>query len=207
MISRTQSQVAITIAVLVWAAMLTAQGVSLKVSYLRPYSLVVGVVGVLLIAYERWLWRWPGVRRLVRQPDLQGTWRGTLHSTWIDQSTQQRVKPITVFLAVTQTCSTVTPRLFSKESASESLASSLEPSRKGAPAVIWTTYANTPGLLIQGRSRPHHGAMKLEVYNEPPSLKGRYWTDRQTSGEVVFDRHTRRVHTTFESARKDAELS
>lgn len=207
MVNRTQTQVAISIAVLVWAAMLTVQGVNLDASYLRPYSLVVGVVGVLLIAYERWFWRWPGIRRVVRRPNMQGTWRGTLQSTWIDPSTGMVVKPVTVFLAVTQTYSTVTPRMLTPESSSESVASSLELPKNGTPAVVWTTYVNTPGLLIQGRSRPHHGAMKLEVHGAPRTLKGTYWTDRKTSGEIVFDRHTRHVHTDFTSAAMDAALS
>ena len=42
MASRSQIQVAITVAVVVWAGMLAAQGVTLKTSYLRPYSVAVG---------------------------------------------------------------------------------------------------------------------------------------------------------------------
>ncbi len=51
------------IAAAVWAVMLLAQGVTLKTSYLRPYSLAVGVVIVILLVFDRWLWR---IRLLAR---------------------------------------------------------------------------------------------------------------------------------------------
>lgn len=206
MASRSQLQAIVTVAVVVWAAMLALQGVALKASYLRPYSTVVGVTVLVMIGYERWFWRWPGLRRLARRPDLQGTWSGTLRSSWTNPTTGNPVPPIRVYLAITQSFTTVTPRLMTGESSSESVASSLTPARNTTPAILWSTYVNTPGVLIQSRSRTHHGALRLEVHGAPDRLSGSYWTDRNTTGEIVLDRHTRRVHTSLTEAAADPSL-
>lgn len=42
------------------------------VSFL-PTLAVAGVV-----AWDLWIWRWPGVQGFVRRPDLRGLWRVTL---------------------------------------------------------------------------------------------------------------------------------
>lgn len=204
---RTQVQAAITVAVVVWAVMLALQGVALKAAYLRPYSAAVGVAVLALVAYERWFWRWPALRGLAHRPDLQGTWAGTLRSSWVNPATAQPVPPIDIYLAITQSFSTVSLRLLTIESSSVSVASSLAPASNGSPAIVWSTYVNTPGLLIQGRSRTHHGAMRLEAHRAPDRLTGSYWTDRQTAGEIALDRHIKRVHTSFADAAADTRFT
>ena len=200
MTSRSHVQTIISLAVLVWAAILLAQGVTLKTTYLQPYSLAVSVVLLLLLAFERWLWRFPPVARALHRPVLRGTWKGQLSSTWTDPSTGTRVEPVDVYLAVRQTYSTVSLRLMTKESISRSLAASLEAPTDDIPTLS-STYQNIPGLLIQDRSRIHHGALMLEVHGSPPrQLKGFYWTDRDTKGEFLFDSRSRKVHTSFDEA-------
>src|SRR5438874_3975270 len=107
MLKKWQVQAVISVAAVVWAAMLLAQGTSLRVSFLRPYSAAVGAGVVALVAYDRWLWRWSLVRRLSHLPVLRGTWRGTLTSTWKDRASGKAISPIPVFLAVRQTASEV----------------------------------------------------------------------------------------------------
>jgi hypothetical protein len=196
MSNRVQVQIIIAIAVVVWAVMLLVQGVTLKASYLQPYSFVVGVVILLLFLFERWLWRIPFVARLLRYPVLRGTWRGQLQSNWTDTSTS----PIDSFLVVRQTYSTISLRFMTKESSSRSLVDSLETPRDDVARLV-STYQNIPGLLIQDRSRIHHGALMLEVQGIPASrLVGSYWTDRDTKGEVSFVSRCRKLYTSFDEA-------
>ena len=200
MTSRFQAQVIIGIAVLVWALMLLTEGVTLKASYLQPYSLAVGVVILLLFAFDHWLWRIPLLARVLHCPLLRGTWRGQLRSTWKDSTTSQGIEPIDVFLVVRQTYSTISQRLMTKESSSRSLVASLEVSRDEVPTLS-SMYQNVPDLLKQGRSRIHHGALMLEVQGNPANrLKGYYWTDRDTKGEVSLDARSKKVYTSFDEA-------
>jgi hypothetical protein len=200
MSNRVQVQIIIATAVVVWAVMLLVQGVTLKASYLQPYSFVVGVVILLLFLFERWLWRIPFVARLLRCPVLRGTWRGQLQSNWTDPSTAQGIPPIDSFLVVSQTYSTISLRFMTKESSSRSLVASLETPRDDVVRLV-STYQNIPGLLIQDRSRIHHGALMLEVHGNPTNrLTGSYWTDRGTKGEVSLDSRSPKVYTSFDEA-------
>lgn len=197
---RSQLQAIIGVVVMLWAALLFASGVTLNPSYLKPLSLAISITYFVLLAFERFLWRIPIVARLLQRPVLRGTWRGTLESDWIDPVTGEAAGVVEVFLAVRQTYSTIAMRLMSRESSSRSLAAALDTPRDDV-ATASSTYQNVPRLLIQGRSRIHHGALMLEVHGSPPTqLVGSYWTDRDTKGEVHFTARLRKVFTSFDEA-------
>lgn len=205
--SRSQFQVAIGIAAAVWAAMLFSQGVSLDASYLRPYSFAVGAVILCFLAFEQWLWRVKPIARLVSRPVLRGTWKGQLMSSWIDPATGKQILPIDAFLVIRQTYSTISVSLVTAESASISLVASLDAPR-GAVTTVSATYRNSPRLLLQDRSRIHHGAVVLEVHESPTSrLTGAYWTDRDTKGELRFEGRSPRLHTDFAGADTDTYMN
>jgi hypothetical protein len=198
--SRSQLQAAIGIMVLVWAALLFATGITLNPSLLKPLSLAISIAYYLLVAFDRWLWRLPLVARLVHRPVLRGTWKGELESTWIDPSSGSRIDPVDVFLAVRQTYSSVSLRIMTSESSSRSLVASMDAPHDDVPRVS-STYQNIPRLLIQNRSRIHHGALMLDVEGVPPTrLAGFYWTDRDTKGEVLLRSRLPKVYTSFNEA-------
>ena len=163
MLSKIQVQIVLGVAVVVWAVLLFVEGVPLKATYLKPYSVVVTVLVIGLILFDRWLWRMPGVSRLVRHPILQGTWKGTLRSNWKDPVTHQGIEPIAAFLAIRQTYSTISIRMMTEESTSQSMVAALETGSDGVPRFS-STYENVPGVLIQDWSRIHHGALLLDVH-------------------------------------------
>jgi hypothetical protein len=198
--SRTQIQVVLVIAVIVWAVLLFIEGATLKPSYLKPFSLTVAVVIMILLAFEQWLWRIPFVARALHRPVLRGTWKGQIKSSWIDPDTGLGVAPIDVFLLIRQTYSIVSLRLMTSESVSRSLVASLD-SHRDEISTMSSTYQNIPGLLIQDRSRIHHGALMLEVHGSPPNLlAGFYWTDRDSKGEVMLDSRSKNAYTNFDEA-------
>lgn len=88
MFSRIQVQIVLALAVVAWAVMLFVEKVPLKAAYLRPYSVVVTVVVVGMVLFDRWLWRIPPAPRYLRHPVLSGTWKGTLRSNWVDPETK-----------------------------------------------------------------------------------------------------------------------
>jgi hypothetical protein len=198
--SRSQLQVAIGVVILVWAALLFISGVTLKPSFLKPLSLAISVAYYLLVVFDGWLWRlWP-ISRLSHRPVLRGTWKGKLQSTWTEPSTESQIDPIEIFLAIRETYSTISMRVMTKESSSRSLVASLEAPRDDV-ARVSSTYQNVPRLLIQDRSRIHHGALMLDVEGVPPKgLNGFYWTDRDTKGEVRLRARLPKVYTSFDEA-------
>jgi hypothetical protein len=198
-VRRTQIYAAVGIAAVVWAVLLLVQGVALKPAYLKPYSLVVAAVIICFEAFDRWVWRLGPIPEMVGCPNLRGTWEGSLKSTWVDPETRLPVEAIRAFLAIRQTYSGITTRLMTGESTSVSLVTSLD-RQSGVTTLQWT-YRNAPRLLLQERSRIHHGAVLLEAHGAPPRrLAGYYWTDRDTKGEMEFNARIPQIDSDFETA-------
>ncbi|SNQ50288.1 putative membrane protein [Frankia canadensis] len=201
MISRSQIQIAITLAVVTWALLLLVNGVSLNSAYLKPYSIAIGVVTLSFLAYDRWLWKLPPLARVLGKPVLGGTWKGKIRSEWIDPDTGSRAAPIEIYVAIIQTSSTISLRLMSKESSSNTLTSVLEKKGVLLPRLAYM-YQNIPTLSLRERSSIHHGAIILDVHGRPAQkLVGWYWTDRSTRGEISLDVRSKKVYSSFDEAR------
>jgi len=204
---RANVYIVVAIAVVVWAALLQWQGVTLKPSYLKPYSWAVAAAVVVFEAFDRWLWRVGPVPRLMGRPLVRGTWQGEFDSTWVDPATGARLGPRPAYLVIGQTYWSITARLLTSESQSRSLVGALSATRDQGATMQWT-YVNEPRLRLQADSRIHHGAVMLDVHGCPPSrLTGCYWTDRDTKGELSFDGHSSRLHSDFAGAAADAAFS
>lgn len=197
---RTDIQIVISLAALVWAVLLFSQGVPLSAKLLRPYSLTIAIVIVLLFLFDEWLWRWSIVERLIRHPSIYGTWQGELKSDWEDPKTGKTNDPFTVYLCVRQSFSVLSLRLMSAESSSESLLCDLTYSRHSI-STLTSTYQNVPRPGVRHRSAIHFGAMTLELSGLPVTqMTGFYWTDRKTCGEITFSIRRKETYDSFETA-------
>jgi hypothetical protein len=172
------------IAVFVAGTWITSRTVDL--GWLKYFSTAVLIASVGLAIWDAWLWRLPLVQRLpgvVRC--VRGTWKGTLTSFWVDPSTGQSPAPKTVYLIVRQTASLVSVRLVTDESQSASTMGTVTTS--DGTSVLAYMYLNKPDMRVESRSRMHHGSTVLDISGLPANhLKGRYWTDRDSKGELDF---------------------
>ncbi|MFD8918887.1 hypothetical protein ACFV0Y_13870 [Streptomyces sp. NPDC059569] len=157
-------------------------------SVLKIFSTAVFVCTIIFNIWDFWLWRLPWIQRIpgVGIPrSLRGTWKGTLTSFWVDPETGSNPPSKTVYLVVQQTASLVTVKLMTDESKSASALA--EVSEADGSLVLAYMYLNKPDLRVEHRSRIHHGSTVLDVTGNPARrLKGHYWTDRDSKGELVF---------------------
>jgi hypothetical protein len=183
-----QLKTLVGLVVVVLAVVFLVNGISVDPKILNSaFSWAVTIVAFALLLWERWLWGWRIFHPwLTNKPDLRGTWKGVLNSSWVNPDSKQRRGPIEVYLVVRQTYSTLDVRLLSTESNSTSLSASLHVDNVG----IWdaaVTYRNIPTVLRREHSPISHGGMLLYVRGAPiHQLDGEYWTDRETKGELVF---------------------
>lgn len=191
------------LAVGTWAISLFLSREPFSLELLRPSGLVLGIVTAVVTLFERYIWRWKILHPwFVSVPDLTGTYSGTISSTWLGQGNTQGGGVIPVYLSVFQTLSSLTVRLYTEESASISLCSALIESEDGYWEVVYT-YRNEPDLLVQERSRIHHGGLRMKLEDDTPlTLRGNYFTDRSTSGEAVLKRVSSRRTKSFIEASK-----
>jgi hypothetical protein len=203
MITNTQLRALLGLSVVLWAIVLVLQGRDVSVDMLAPFSYVLTGLSFCVLLWERWLWPWYIFRGwLNKRPDLRGTWKGVVHSNWIDPDTEQGRGPIDVYLVIRQTYTTIDVRLLSEESNSVSLSGNIFTDSVGV-CTLAVAYRNTPRILKRGRSPINHGGMLLSLIGDPVhKLDGEYWTDRGTIGEVTLTARTKVAAHDFEEAAK-----
>lgn len=189
MLSRLHLSTILVLAAALWGGLLLVEGVTVNGAWLRPFSTVIGVLLLLLAAFDLWAWRLRVLHGwFVPRPDLRGTWRVELQSNWrnpaTDSATDSGVGPIVAYLVVRQTFSALSVRMLTAESASELVAAEINKASDGTYRLA-AVYRNEPKLSVRDRSPIHYGALVLDVQGDPvKSLAGYYWTDRNSRGEL-----------------------
>jgi len=169
-------------------------GDSIDKQGLRWLGGVTGGVTLLLLTFDRWVWRWPVVRFLSElggRRVIQGTWRGTFR-----YEADEKGEPgeTSFYLAVRQTYSTVDVRCYFPRtgSTSRSLTATLLTDRHRH--TLHFLYASTAEAPDRDRNRPHEGACTLAVVGRPvEELSGSYYTDRRGRGTMITTEHNARV--------------
>ncbi len=157
---------------------------------IKLISLIVFIIGVVFagVAEIAWrpLWRWFPLLQRKMFPDLNGTWKGTLTSTWVDPTTGSSKPPIATEIIIRQGLFSTSVSLETQESVSHSTRSFLEPFRDSGRYRIWYSYNNDPQAQFLHRSSPHEGVafLECEFDADPDRLTGRYYTARRTTGDI-----------------------
>ncbi len=190
------------LAALIWGLLLLVAGVAVSLSWLKPISTVTGVVLLLLAGFDVWLWRLRFLQGwFVKRPVVLGTWQAVLTSSWVNPSTGTTLEPISGFMVIRQTYSSLSLRLLTSESTSICVSAEFVTLPDGTASVAGV-YRNEPRQLLRGRSSIHYGAFLLDVLGRPvSSLKGQYWTDRSTSGEIQLVNRRTGLFSDYETAR------
>ena len=135
----------------------------------------IGVAAILMVCYEKWLWRHDP---FVKTPYIAGRYTGTLKSNHdhVERNSNIQIK---------QTFLSVEVSLTTEESGSRSISGTIE-EVFGKPELIYT-YLNEPSASVRDKSGIHFGTATF-VIDQKDRLIGRYYTDRNTSGDMVFKR-------------------
>lgn len=201
MLKRNSITILVWTGAILWSLLLILNGASVHMSFFKPLSTVCGVLSLVIMAFERWLWRLPLLHPLlVGVPDLNGTWKGELNSNWMNPETGAKPGPLPAYLVVRQTFSTIHATLLTNESESKLITGSVYDENDGAQLVAGL-YTSTPRMSVRDRSSIHRGGLLLQILGQPAyGLSGSYWTDRETTGELSFDERTSDLYHDFARA-------
>ncbi|MFE2096979.1 hypothetical protein [Streptomyces sp. NPDC059468] len=175
------------------AAASTVYGVLLYVLGLRPdqelkyaFAYVPAALGYLVLVFDKWAWRWPGVHKVTGHPRLDGTWRTTLTPNVESHIPAGGNRgPIRAYLTVEQSYWTLHATLRTAESSSRSSNATVEKTNGSGISELRFLYENIPQVAHQQRSPRHTGACRLSLAGRAPTaLTGRYYTDRFTAGDM-----------------------
>ena len=189
-----------TVVVIVFAVGIWVTGGKPTLEWLHFFSAAVLISTAVLWLWETILWKLPMAQRLRPVPrDVSGTWKGTLETFWKDPATGVTPAPKPAYLVVRQTASTVSVVLLTDESRSvSSLAAVSNQSDLGSLDYL---YLNRPDSRFEDRSRIHHGSTTLDITGRPATrLRGHYWTDRDSKGQLDFAERTKRAADDFNQA-------
>jgi len=144
-------------------------------------------------------WRWRIFRGwLVPFPDLNGTWHGTIQTTWTDPQTGSIPGPIPAVLTIKQSFIRLSCVMRTAEMTSRSCFADFWLDRDEQIRMLGYSYHSTPLPSVVDRSALHDGTVVLEIVGNPArKLKGQYWTSRKTTGEVKLEFKTRMLMEEF----------
>lgn len=157
-------------------------GSALKLAYKT-----VPIIILLWAAFAGFAWKWPIFKGwLVPFPDLDGTWQGTIQTTWTDAEGNVP-GPIPAILTIRQTFGRVSCVMRTAEMSSWSFLADFWLDTDEQMRKLGYSYTSSPRVTVEERSDAHDGTMVFEIIGDPASkLKGIYWTTRKTKGEVVL---------------------
>lgn len=172
----------------------------LNVTWLQYFSASVFLATALLAIWDFFLWRTRPAQLLPGMPRcIRGTWKGAVASLWGDPQTGEKSSPVEAYLVVRQSFKGVAVNLMIKESTSSS--SLAQVVGVDGTAALSYLYLNQPRTVVRERRAIHHGSAILEVAGKPAGrLSGRYWTDRDSRGELKFEQRCHRIADDFAEA-------
>ena len=189
------ARITIALAALASAVVILLTGGKLDTSLARAVATASTVVILSLVAFDRWLWRWPLARSVHSQPILRGTWKTELRTTY----TGRKDEAIEAYLVVEQTYSEISVRMLFDRSQSESLSADLI--LDAGRCMLFYIFRSEKSATEPDTNPPNRGAAQLVVARRPGlHLEGDYWMERGTRGRVITLGHDPSIYDTFSGA-------
>jgi hypothetical protein len=188
MISHNQLFAIVAVTIALFLALVVAVGGQVHIEWFRELEMTVVAVALILTGFNLWAWRWSFLQGwFIHRPHLWGPWSVTIKSDWRDPSTGDGVDPFNVTFEVRQSFTSLHVRMSSDVSDGELVCANLLRKEDGGFRLIGT-YRNEPNIFERVNSPIHYGTFILDVEgyaNRPNALRGHYWTDRGTRGDMT----------------------
>lgn len=146
-------------------------------------STTISINIVIWMIFIAWAWKWKIFYPwFVPFPNLSGEWVGFIKSNWKDKE----LDPIPTEVTITQNFFNIQVKIKTNESRSYSIGASFDIDVERGFQQLFYTYLNTPKAGVRDRSEIHYGSTILNFNGyKVTKMEGEYWTDRETTGEVV----------------------
>ena len=156
---------------------------------------------IILSFFIYFLWKIPLIGFITKflfgtKPNLQGTWLGKLNYNY-----EKKGQEKDVFLVIEQKNGySMNIWLLTNERKSSSTFSEIT-LQDGSQRIIYT-YKHEKALINKEKNPPHEGFCYLDIDMASKILSGKYFTDRETFGELKFDRRNGKVVKNYDAANR-----
>jgi hypothetical protein len=188
--------ITLIISAVVWWIIAQIKGIDLSNLWilLKQIPDVAFVNGILFVLFVKWGWRRKIFKGwLVPFPDLNGSWQGTIQTSWVDPKTNKIPVPIPVLLTIKQNFLSLSCVMRTAEMTSYSFAEDFKVDDEKQIKQIVYSYMSKPTVNLSERSAIHEGTIIFDMHGCPVNkLSGQYWTARKTTGliELTFREKT-----------------
>jgi len=185
------------LSLILWFAFAFFTGLNLSSlwAFLKLLPNVATVDLLVLGFFVKWGWRWKIFQGwLVPFPDLNGTWQGYIRSNWLNKETGEKPPPIPTILSIRQSFGEISCVLRTAEMASYSYIEGFTLDRDKQIRQLAYSYTSKPKPSVKERSTSYDGTIVFDLIGTPVSkIEGRYWTDRETTGEITLTYRGKKV--------------
>jgi hypothetical protein len=189
--AKTYIWVIVITTIAIWGGVLLACGIELtgSVEALKKIPLVVTIEAGIWLVFTQWAWKKKIFQSwLVAEPIVQGTWKGTLKSTWVDPETGDTPAPIPIVFSIKQDFYHISCSIYTQESSSHSYFGRIYIDEASDVKRFIYTYTNKPKASVRHRSEYHDGTTNLRIIGGSQNkMEGDYWTTRKSTGDIEVE--------------------
>lgn len=180
----------IALSAMVWLIIATFKNIDLRqaTALFGELPLVVAVDLFCITLFVKWLWKWKWLHGwLVPFPNLNGTWTGEIQLNLVNPETGAKILPTQATLGIKQSFFKISCVVRTEEMRSDSYTEGFRIDFDRQIKQLIYTYSSKPWSSENNKSTSYDGSVVLDVVENPVRrLKGRYWTERETTGVMNF---------------------
>ncbi|MBD3896451.1 hypothetical protein IEI94_11360 [Halomonas sp. ML-15] len=135
--------------------------------------------------FFRLAWRSPRIARWMRRPIVHGVWRGKLRSDFSRSDNNGPSLEIPIIFVVRQTYLTISIESFTKFQEGESKLEALIQNKRTEATRL--CYVFELRRQYQGEKKLTSGAGELKLIDNAKRLRGHYWTNTPTNGDLELE--------------------
>lgn len=158
---------------------------------------------LLVLAFDKWIWRWPGIRAVINYlrmpPVLHGTWAGEIQ---YDNDSRGNSGKVPIYLVIRQTFTDLKIISYASTSESNSLTAEISKSEHGNRQLAYVYRTIAPYGTRKGNPSTDGLAILGIVGSPVRELSGSYFTDRGGSGRIVLNTHSPKLAESFTDAER-----
>lgn len=175
----------------IWLLLLLIKGITpgFSIEALNNLPTVLTIEMAIWGLFVTVLWKFPVFQKwLVPFPNLNGTWKGNIESTWIDPDTNEQIAPKNTILVIRQSFLTISCTLHTDEIISTSYTADFVIDKDSGQKKLVYSYIGKPLATVRDRSAIHDGTGLFRVVEKPTrKLVGEYWTSRNSTGVISLE--------------------
>lgn len=146
----------------------------------RSFTFALTIATLAFGVFYKLAWKSPRIARWIGRPIVHGVWRGTLFSDY--KTDKEKPLEIPIFFVIRQTYLTLSLESFTKSQEGESKLEALI--RNARTEATRLSYVFELRRQFRGENKLTIGAGELRLQENSTILRGFYWTNTPTHGEL-----------------------